>query len=72
VLPVSVSKQVLRHDVGEHVGGREVCSFEGVSFAGITEEVEADANMLGALMELRVFLQVGLHLGCRRRFAGAR
>ena len=58
VLPVSVSREVLRHDVGEHVGGREVCSFDGVPFAGITDEVEADADVLGALMELRVFCKL--------------
>ena len=45
---------------------------DGVPFPGITDKVEADADVLGALMELRVFLQVGLHLGCRRGFAGAR
>jgi len=54
VLAVSVSREVLRYDVGEHVGGREVCSFDGVPFTGITYEVDADADMLGALMELRV------------------
>jgi len=52
VLPVSVLREVLRHDVGEHVGCRKVCGFDGVPLAGITDEVEADTDVLGAPMEL--------------------
>ena len=51
---MSVSSEVLRHDVGEHVGCRKVCGFDGVLFSGITDEVEADTDVLRALMELRV------------------
>ena len=58
VLPVRVSREVLRHDVGEHVGGRGVCSFDGVPFAGIMVEVEVDADVLGALLELRVLYKL--------------
>ena len=49
---MSVSREVLRHDVGEHVRCRKVCGFDGVPFAGVTDEVEADTDVLGALMEL--------------------
>ena len=71
VLPVNASREVLRHAVGEHLGGREVCSFDGVPFAGIMDEVEEDADVLGALMELRVLckldctLVVDKYLGAR-------
>ena len=58
VLPVSVSSEVLRHDVGEHVGFRKVCGFDGVPFAGVTDEMEWDTDMLGALMELRVLCKL--------------
>jgi len=58
VLPVSVSREVLRHDVGEHVGCRKVCGFDGVPFAGITDEVEADTDVLSALMQLRVLCKL--------------
>ena len=51
-------REVLCHDVGEHVGCRKVCGFDGVPFAGITDEVEADTDVLGALMELRVFCKL--------------
>jgi len=54
MLPVSVSREVLHHDVGEHVGCRKVCCFDGVPFAGVTDKVEADTDVLGALMELQV------------------
>jgi len=54
MLPVGVSREVLRHDDGEHVGCWKVCGFDGVPFAGITDEVEADTDVLRALMELRV------------------
>ena len=54
MLPVSVSREAVCHDVGEHVGGREVCSFDGVPFAGITDEVEANDDVLSALVKLRV------------------
>ena len=47
---MSLSREVLRHDVGEHVGCRKVYGFDGVPFAGITDEVEADTDMLGALI----------------------
>jgi len=50
--------EVLCHNVGKHVGGREVCSFDGVLFTGITDEVEADADMLGVLMELQIFYKL--------------
>jgi len=50
--------EVLCHNVGEHVGGREVCSFDGIPFTGITDEVEADADMLGVLMELQIFYKL--------------
>jgi len=53
-----VSREVLRHDVGEQVGCRKVCGFDGVPFAGITDEVEADTDVRGALMELRVFCKL--------------
>ena len=58
VLPVRVSREVLRHDVSEHVGCREVCSLDGVAFAGITDEVEADADVLGALVELWILCKL--------------
>jgi len=58
MLPVGVLREVLHHDVGEHVGCRKVCCFHGVPFAGITEEVEADTEVLGALMELRVLCKL--------------
>ena len=54
VLPVSVSREILRHDVCEYVGCQKVCGFDGVPFAGGTDEVEADSDVLGALMELLV------------------
>ena len=53
LLPVSVSSEVLHHDIGEHVGGQKVCCFDGVPFAGIMDELEAHTDVLGALMELR-------------------
>jgi len=55
---VSVSREVLRHDVGEHVRCRKVCGFDGVPFAGVTDEVEADTDVLGVLMELRVLCKL--------------
>jgi len=54
MLPVSVSREVLRHDVCEHAGCRKVCGFDGVPFAGVTDEVEADTDVLGTLIELLV------------------
>jgi len=54
VLPVSVSREVLRHDVSKHVGCQKVCGFDSIPFAGITDEVEVDTDVLGALIELRV------------------
>jgi len=39
-------------DVGRCVG------FDGVPFAGITDEVEADTDVFGALMELRVLCKL--------------
>ena len=57
-LPVSVSREVLRHDVSEHVGCRKVCCFDGVPFAGITDEVERDTDVLGTLLELRVLCKL--------------
>ena len=62
VLPVSVAREVLCHDVGEHVRCRKVCGFNGVSFAGITDEVEADTDVLGALMELGVLCKLNCTL----------
>jgi len=44
--PVRVSREVLCHDVGEHVGSREVRGFDGVPCPGITEEVEVDAGVI--------------------------
>ena len=58
MLPVSVSREILRHDVGEQFGCWKVCCFYGVPFAGITDEVEADTDVLGALMELRVLCKL--------------
>ena len=55
---MSISREVLRHDVGENVGCRKVCGFDGVPFAGITDDVEADSDVLGALMELRVLCKL--------------
>ena len=55
---MSVASEVLRHDVGEHVGCRKVRGFDGVLFAGIMDEVEADTDVLGALMELRVLCKL--------------
>jgi len=51
---VSVSREVLRHDVGEHVGCRKVCGFDGVPLACVTDEVEADTDVLDVIMELQV------------------
>jgi len=51
---VGVSREFLCHDVSEHVGCRKVCGFDGVPFAGITDEVEADTDVLGAFLILRV------------------
>ena len=50
---MSVSREVLRHDVGEHVGCRKVCGFDGVPFAGITDEVEADTDKIESLSEYK-------------------
>jgi len=58
MLPVSVSREILRHDVGKQFGCWKVCCFDGVLFAGITDEVEADTDVLGALMELRVLCKL--------------
>ena len=59
---MSISREVLRHDVGEHVGCRKVCGFDGVPFAGITDDVEADTDVLGVLRELRVLcVTLGLY-----------
>jgi len=58
MLPVSVSREVLRHDVGEHVGCQKVCCFDGLPFAGITDKVEADTDVLHTLMELWVFCKL--------------
>ena len=55
---MSVSREVLRHDVGEHVRCQKVCRFDGVPFAGITDEVEADTDVIGTLMELRVLCKL--------------
>ena len=55
---MSVSREVLRHNVGEHVGCRKVCGFDGIPFAGVTEEVEAGTDVLGTLMELRVLCKL--------------
>jgi len=58
VLPVSVSRDVLRHDVSEHVGKQKVCGFDGIPFAGVTDEVEADTDVLGGLRELLVLCRL--------------
>jgi len=58
VLRVGVLREVLCHDVGEHVGCRKVCGFHGVPFAGIKDEVEVDTDVLGALMNLRVLCKL--------------
>jgi len=58
VFPVSVLREVLRHDVDEYVGCWKVCGFDGIPFAGITDKVEVDTDVLGMLMELRVFCKL--------------
>ena len=58
MLPVSVSREVLCHDVGEHVGCWKVCCFDGLPFAGITDKVEVDTDVLGVPMELRVLCKL--------------
>ena len=55
---MSLAREILRHDVGEHVGCRKVCGFDSVPFAGIMDEVEADTDVLGALMELLVLCKL--------------
>ena len=55
---MSVLREVLRHDVSEHVGCQKVCGFDGVPFAGVTDEVQADTDVLGALMEFRVLCKL--------------
>jgi len=62
MLPVSVSREVLCHDVSEHLGCGKVCGFDGVPFAGITDEVEVDTDVLGALMELKVLCKLDYSL----------
>ena len=51
VLPGSVSREVFCHVISEHIECRKVCGFDGVPFAGITDEVEVDTDVVGALME---------------------
>ena len=58
VFPVGVLREVLRHDVSEHVGCQKVCGFDGVLFVGITDKVEVDTDVLGALMKLRVLCKL--------------
>jgi len=55
---VSVVREILHHDVGERVGCRKVFGFDGVPFAGITDEVEADTDVLGALREFQVLCKL--------------
>jgi len=58
VLRVSVSREVLYHDVDEDVGVRVVSSFEGIPFSGNSDEVEAGTDMLGVHIKLRVFCKL--------------
>jgi len=55
---VGVSREVFRYDVGEHVGCRKVCGFDGVPFQGVTDKVEADTDVLGALVKLWVLCKL--------------
>jgi len=54
MLPGSVLREVLHHDVSEHVGCWNECCLDGVLCPGIMDEVAADTDLLGVLMELRV------------------
>lgn len=58
VLRVSHSREVIHHDVSKYVGDQELCSFDGIPFAGITDEVEVDTDLLGVLMELWVLIML--------------
>jgi len=51
VLSGSVLREVLYHDVGEHVRCQKVSGFDGVPFTDIMDKVDMDTDVLGALME---------------------
>jgi len=70
MLPVSVSREVLHHDVGESVRFWKVCCFDGVPFAGIMDEVEADTDVLGTLMEFWVLCKLDCTLVINEDFLG--
>jgi len=82
VLPMRVSREILRRDidayrmsasesdVGEQIAYPKISKLEWVPFASVRDEVEADACVFGALVELRVICKLNCALAVDKDLLG--